>query len=95
MKKQQTIKEKLRMVFRFLDSKVGGWDEHGNNGYVILSGKKWFVGKMSYDMWFLEPYKKDRTERDDFGTNALMENSDTLEIIQLFEDNNLLELVIN
>lgn len=86
------IKEKIRDVFRFLQQKELGRNKYGNNGYVILSGKKYFVGKMSYDEWYLEPYRRNRTERDDFDKNTLWEKFDTIDIIQLFKDNNLLDI---
>ena len=40
-------KQKIRKVFRFLQAKETGHDEHGNNGYVVLSGKKYFGAKTS------------------------------------------------
>lgn len=86
-----SFKFELRKVFRFLQAKEIGRDEYNNNGYVILSGKKYFVGKMSYDEWFLEPYKKGKTERDTFDKNTLWEKYDTFDIIQLFIDNGLME----
>lgn len=88
------MKDKIRKVFKFLQAKEQGHDEHGNNGYVVLSGKKYFVGKMSYDEWYLEPYRKGRTERDGFDKNVLWEKYDTIEILQLFEDNGLVELKV-
>jgi len=88
----ETIKTKIRKVFRFLQQKEQGRDEHGNNGYVTLSGKKYFVGKMSYDEWYLEPYYKGRTERDSFKINTLWEKHDTTDILQLFEDNGFIEV---
>ena len=86
------MKNKIRKVFRFLELKAKGHDKFG--GYVVLSGKKYFVGCMSYDEWFIEPYFRGRTERDDFRKDTLWENSDTIEILQLFQDNNLLELKV-
>jgi len=85
------FKQEFRKVFRFLQAKEIERNEHGNNGYVVLSGKKYFVGCMSYDEWFLEPYRKGRTERDMFDKNTLWEKGDTAEIIQLFIDNGLME----
>lgn len=86
-----SFKFEFRKVFRFLQAKEIGRDEYGNNGYVVLSGKKFFVGCMSYDEWFLEPYSRGRTERDEFHKDTLWEKSDTLDIIQLFIDNGLME----
>ncbi len=86
------IREEIRKVFKFLQQKEIGHDEHNNNGYVILSGVKYFVGAMSYDEWYLEPYKKGRTERDEFSKHTLWEKSDTIGILQLFVDNNLMEI---
>jgi hypothetical protein len=88
------MKDKLRKVFRFLQAKETGHDEHGNNGYVVLSGKKYFVGKMSYDEWYLEPYRKGRTERDEFSKNVLWEKSDTAELLDLFEENGLIKVTV-
>lgn len=81
------IKEEIRKVFRFMQTKAG-------DGFYVLSGKKYHVGCMSYDEWFIEPYRKNRTERDNFDKNTLWEKSDTLQILQLFVDNNLLEIKI-
>lgn len=86
------IQEIIRQCFKFLQIKETGHDEYENNGHVVLSGKKYFVGKMSYDEWYIEPYRKNRTERDGFDKNVLWEKSDALDIIQLFVDNNLLEV---
>ncbi|MBT9167850.1 MAG: hypothetical protein DDT19_01193 [Syntrophomonadaceae bacterium] len=88
------MKNKLRQVFRFLQAKETGHDKHNNNGYIILSGKKYFVGKMSYDEWYLEPCRKGRTELDGFSKNVLWEKSDTAEIIDLFEANGLMEVKV-
>lgn len=88
------MKEKIRKVFRFLQQKEQGHDEHGNNGFIVLSGKKFYIGKMSYDEWYIEPYFKGRTERDTFSDKCLWEKTDTMQILQLFEDNNLVELVV-
>jgi len=86
------IQQEIRKVFRFLQAKSIGADKHGNNAYYILSGKKYFIGCMSYDDWFIEPYKRGRTERDEFHKDTMWEKSDTLEILQLFTDNNLIEI---
>ena len=91
---KDTIKNEIRKVFKFLQRKMEGQDEYGNNGFVILSGKKYNVGCISYDEWYLEPYKKGRTERDSFDKNTLWEKFDTTEILQLFADNNLIELKV-
>lgn len=87
-------KEKLRKVFKFLTHKTIGHDEYGNNGYVLLSGKKFFVGAMSYDEYYLEPYYKGRTERDGSTKNTLWENIDTIEIIDLFVANGYLKIEV-
>lgn len=92
---KETIKKGIRRVFKFLQQKETGRDEHGNNGYITLSGKKYFVGCMSYDEWYLEPYFKGRTELDSFTGDTLWEKRDTTEILQLFEDNSLIEIRIN
>ena len=84
--------KKIRKVFRFLQAKETGHDKYNNNGYIVLSGKKYFVGCMSYDTWYLEPYFKGRTERSDFTKNTLWEDSDTIEVLQMFADNNLIEI---
>lgn len=88
------IKEEIRKIFKFLKMKEQGHDEYRNNGYIQLSNKKYFVGKMSYDEWYLEPYYKGRKETDTFSDKCLWEKFDTLEILQLFYDNNLLEIKI-
>ncbi len=88
------IEKEIIKVFKFLRQKEQGHDKYGNNGFIILSGKKYFIGCMSYREWYLEPYKKDKTERDDFNPNTLWEKTDILEIIQLFIDNDLLDLKI-
>lgn len=88
------MEDKLRKCFKFLQAKEIGRDEHNNNGYVVLSGKKYFVGRMSYDEWYLEPYKRGRTERDEFSKDTLWEKSDTTQIIDLFIENNLMEVKV-
>jgi hypothetical protein len=88
------VKDEIRKVFRFLQQKEQGQDEHGNNGYVVLSGHKYFVGKMSYDKWYIEPYYKGRKETDTFSDKSLWENFDMIEILQLFADNNLIEIKV-
>lgn len=88
------MKEKIRKVFRFLQAKEQGHDEYRNNGFVILSSKKYFIGKMSYDEWYIEPYYKGRSERDTFSDKCLWESHDTTKILQLFEDNGLIEVKI-
>lgn len=87
-----TLKEKIRNCFIFLQSKETGHDEHGNNGYIILNGKKYFVGKMSYDEWYLEPYYKGRTERDEFKKGTLWEKSNTIEILEIFQEQGLMNI---
>lgn len=89
------MEEKIRKVFRFLQQKEEGCDEYGNNGHVVLSGKKYFVGKMSYDEWYLEPYYRGRTERDIFTKNTLWEKYDTAEILDIFEKNGLLKVIVS
>lgn len=91
----KTTQQKLRKVFKLIHSKSTGHDEHGNNGHVMLSGKKYSVGKMSYDEWYLEPYRRGRTERDKFHDETLWEKSDTAELIDLFEKNDLKIILTN
>ena len=95
---KETIQTKIRKVFRFLQRKETGHDKHGNNGYVVLSGKKYFVGCMNHNEWYLEPYYNNRADRVKFRTkryhNTLFEKSDTIELLQLFEANGLLEVII-
>lgn len=79
------VKQEIRKVFRFIQVKA-------KDDFYLLAGKKWHVGSMSYDEWFLEPYRKGRTERDDFDKNTLWEKSDTLEILQMFVDDGLIIL---
>ena len=88
------MRNETRKVFRFLQQKEIRHDKYGNNGYVVLSGKKYFVGCMSYDEWYLEPYHRNRTEKTDFHKNTLWEKFDLAEILQLFQDNNLLKLKV-
>lgn len=90
--KEETTQQKIRKVFRFLQAKETLHDEHNNNGYVVLSGKKYFVGCMSYNEWYLEPYHRGCTERDDFHKDTLWEKSDTAELLDLFVENSLLEI---
>ena len=91
---KMTTQQKLRQVFRFLQAKETGHDEHHNNGYVVLNGKKYFVGKMSYDEWYLEPYRKGRTERDEFSKDVLWEKYDTAELIDIFSENGLMKIEV-
>ena len=86
------IRNEIRKVFMFLQQKEQGRDEYSNNGYVLLSGKKYFVGEMSYNEWYLEPYRKYRKETDEFSGDTLWENSDCMEILQIFADNDLIEV---
>lgn len=88
------IQTEIRKIFRSLQQKETGHDEHHNNGFIILSGVKYFIGKMSYDEWYLEPYFKGRTEKTDFTKTTLWEKGDTYKILQLFLDNNLLEIKV-
>lgn len=88
------MKSKLRECFRFLQAKETGHDAHGNNGYVVLSGKKYFVGKMSYDEYFVQPYYKGRTEFDGFDKEVLWEKTDTPELIDLFIANGLMKVEV-
>ncbi len=86
------VQKEIRKVFKFLQQKEQGHNTHGNNGYIILSNKKYFVGCMSYDEWYIEPYKQSRTEHDDFSRATLWEKSDTIQILQIFADNDLLDV---
>lgn len=89
------MKNKIRKVFKFLQAKETEHDEYGNNGYVVLSGKKYFVGCMSFDEWYLEPYYKGRTETSGFFPDeTLWENGDTIQILQLFEDNGFIKVEV-
>lgn len=88
------MKDKLRKVFRFLQAKEQGRDEYGNNGFIVLSRKKYFVGKMSYDEWYLEPFYKGRTEKDVFSKKCLWEKGDTITILDLFEENKLINVTV-
>ena len=84
--------KKLRKCFRFLQAKEIGHDKYNNNGYVVLSGKKYFVGCMSYYEWYLEPYRRGRTERNTFSDKTLWEKYDTAALIDLFEANGLMKI---
>ena len=88
------IKQEIRKIFKFLQTKEQGHDEHNNNGYIILSGNKYFIGSVSYGEWYLEPYYRGRTKRDKHKEHTLWELSQTYEILQLFIDNKLLEIKI-
>lgn len=92
---KETVQQKIRKVFKFLQAKAVGYDDYGNNGYVELSGKKYFVGKMSYDEWYIEPYYRVRKETDAFTKSTLWEKSDTMQILELFEENGLVKLLVN
>lgn len=74
------IKNEVRQTLRILASKCG-YDE-----FVILGGKKWSVGMMSYNEFFLEPFRKGKKETDKFSENTLWEKSDLGEILQLLVD---------
>lgn len=65
------VHQEVRKVFKFLQIKSTGTDEYGNNAFYILSGKKYNIGCMSYDEWYIEPWKKGRTERDEFHKDTL------------------------
>lgn len=56
------------------------------DSFVLLNGKKYSVGKMSYDEYFIEPYRKGKTERDNFSPGTLWTHHDGLEILQLLID---------
>lgn len=86
------VKQEIRKVFRWLQANAVGEDEHGNNAFNIFGDKKYFVGKMSYDEWYIEPYRKGRTEAQEFDENTLWEKSDTMEILQMFVDRGLIEV---
>lgn len=75
------LKETQREILKTLAMQCG----YENS--VNLSGKKFSVGCMSYDEYFVEPFRKGKTERDDFDKNTLWEKSDTLQILQLLIDN--------
>jgi len=79
------LKQILRDKLREID--CGYYD-----AFIVLSDKKYRIGRMSYDEYFVEPYKKGRTERDKFDDNTLWEKSDGLEILQLLLDNGKIEL---
>jgi len=76
-------KEKVRQGLCMLAMKATGADKYGNNAYVIINGKKFFVGRMSYNEYYIEPYSKGRTERNKFKRGTLWEKSDTAEIIDI------------
>lgn len=86
------MKEKLRKVFKYLQATAIEPDEYGSNAHVKLSGQKYFVGKMSYDKWFIEPYYKGRTERDKHHEGTLWEDSEAIELIDLFCANGLMQV---
>jgi hypothetical protein len=66
--------------------------ECGYENFVELSGKKYHVGCMSYNEYFIEKYSPNRTERDPFPECALWENSDFAEVLQLLIDNNYIKI---
>lgn len=59
---------------------------------TIIGGKKWIVGKMSYNEYYLEPFRKGVTERDSFSKDTLWEKGDSLEILQLLINDKLLTI---
>ncbi len=86
----QPFKQRLREALESLAKKAIGHDEHGNNGYVVLSGKKYFVGCMSYNEYYIEPYRRSRSERDSFHEDTLWECPDAGEIVELLENNGII-----
>jgi len=83
------LKQRVRSALTALAQSATGFDKHHNNGYVVLSGKRYFIGKMSYDEWYIEPYRRGKTERDHFHKNTLWEKYDLYEIIDLLEANGI------
>ena len=87
------FKHRLRTALEKLNATKHGHDKHGNNGYVELNGvnggkkEKYHIGKMSYDEWYISPYRRNRTERDPFPDGTLWEKSDTAEFVDLLEAN--------
>jgi hypothetical protein len=86
------IKAEIRNIFIYLVTQEQGRDEHGNNGFVVLSGQKYFVGVRRNGEWYLEPYQKNRTEWPRFPDNTLHDGDDLYEILQLFVENDLLTI---
>jgi len=61
-----------------------GCQEHG---YVTLATRKYNVGCMSYNEFFVEEYKPNRKETDKHDENTLWELTDVSAILQLLVDN--------
>lgn len=85
----KTLKQRVREALTKLSYSAKGHDKYGNNGYVILSGKKYALGKMSYDEWYVEPWRRGKTERDTFHKDTLWEKSDLYEMLELLEANEI------
>lgn len=78
------IKETLREIL------YGFWAKSEYDKPTIIGGKKWIVGRMSYDEYYLEPFHKGANERERFRDDTLWEKGDSLEILQLLIDDKLL-----
>lgn len=82
-----TFRHRLREALEKLAKTAKGHNKYGNNGYVLLSGKKYFVGKMSFDEYYIEPYRRGKSEKDAFHEKTLWETTDTIEVVELLENN--------
>jgi len=83
------LKKEIRVVLKRLAQHCG------YDNFVELGGKKYSIGCMSYDEYFIEPFRKGKTERDEFHKDTLWEKSDGLEILQILHDNEFISLCEN
>lgn len=84
------FKQRLRDALKNLELRAKGHDKYGNNGYVVLSGKKYSVGCIFYNEYYIEPYRRNRSERDSFHEDTLWECSNVGEIVELLENNGII-----
>lgn len=83
------IKENLKEILHDF------WIKTEYDKPTVIGGKKWIVGKMSYNEYYLEPFRKGVTERNNFSKNTLWQNSDSLEILQMLIDDKILSIKRN
>lgn len=83
------LKNEIRQILCLLSKQCS------YENYVMLSGKKYRIGCMSYDEYFIEPWRKGHSERDPFHKDTLWERSDGIEIMQLLIDNDYLSITID
>lgn len=86
------MREKIIEALTKLKKTETGHDKHGNNGYVVLDGKKFFVGLMSYGDWYIAPYLKNRTERTPFPDGTIWLDFDFEEIVEMLKRNKIIRV---